>query len=153
MELSFHIYIYIYIYICVHVLSVCVCMCMIVCMIRCVHSNFLLVLCIGLSLYSTFEWLLLLRMLYEIFIIIIIMLYKNTQLISFLFSIQAPINDDKACTSLVGISPHTSKVHILRAILESLAFRFKLLYDAVHRETKINLSDVIRYCLFLLIVK
>ncbi|KAK2155686.1 hypothetical protein LSH36_233g02016 [Paralvinella palmiformis] len=58
--------------------------------------------------------------------------------------LQAPINDDKACTSLVGISPHTSKVHILRAILESLAFRFKLLYDAVHRETKINLSDVIR---------
>jgi putative glycerol kinase 5 len=57
---------------------------------------------------------------------------------------KAPINDDKACTSLMGITPDTTKDHIIRAVLESLAFRFKLLYETVLNETKTPLSKIIK---------
>ena len=58
--------------------------------------------------------------------------------------LQAPINDDKACASLVGITPDTTKKHILRAILESLSYRFKLLYDAIKKESKGPIGDIIK---------
>ena len=54
--------------------------------------------------------------------------------------IQAPVNDDKACSSLLGITPDTRKPHIIRAVLEALAFRFQLLYNTVQTETKTPLS-------------
>lgn len=41
----------------------------------------------------------------------------------FVFSLQAPINDNKACVSLMGIKSTTKKAHIVRAILESIAYR------------------------------
>lgn len=56
--------------------------------------------------------------------------------------LQAPINDDKACTSLIGLTPKTTKAHIVRAVLESIGFRFKLLYETVLEETKIPLSHI-----------
>ena len=37
--------------------------------------------------------------------------------------LQAPINDNKACVSLMGIKSTTKKAHIVRAILESIAYR------------------------------
>ena len=42
----------------------------------------------------------------------------------FVFSLQAPINDNKACVSLMGIKSTTKKAHIVRAILESIAYRW-----------------------------
>jgi putative glycerol kinase 5 len=56
--------------------------------------------------------------------------------------LQAPINDETACTSIFGINPKTRKPHILRAILESVAFRFKLLYEAALMETNLQLSYI-----------
>ena len=58
--------------------------------------------------------------------------------------IQAPLNDDKACCSFMGLTPDSSKAHLMRAILESLAFRFKLLYETVLHETKTPLSKLIK---------
>ncbi|WAR28422.1 GLPK5-like protein [Mya arenaria] len=56
--------------------------------------------------------------------------------------LQAPINDDKACTTMLGMTPNTTKAHIVRAILESICFRFKLLYETVLTEMKIPLNVV-----------
>ncbi|XP_013411055.1 putative glycerol kinase 5 isoform X2 [Lingula anatina] len=51
--------------------------------------------------------------------------------------LQAPINDDYACTLMLGMTRKTTKAHMIRAILESLAFRFKLLYETALTETKL----------------
>lgn len=37
--------------------------------------------------------------------------------------LQAPLNDPKACASFMGLKPSTTKRHLVRAILESIAFR------------------------------
>ena len=48
----------------------------------------------------------------------------GSSLIDLLFCcLQAPINDNKACVSMMGIKSTTTKAHITRAILESIAFR------------------------------
>ena len=41
---------------------------------------------------------------------------------------QAPINDNTACASMLGIKQSTKKAHVVRAILESIAFRQGLLH-------------------------
>ena len=51
--------------------------------------------------------------------------------------IQAPINDYTACGSLMGITPKTKPCHVVRAALESLAFRNKQLYDSLKAETNL----------------
>ncbi|XP_056005813.1 putative glycerol kinase 5 isoform X1 [Ostrea edulis] len=56
--------------------------------------------------------------------------------------LQAPINDDKAVTTLIGLKPTTTKGHIVRALLENLAFRVKILYETILSETKIPLSHI-----------
>ena len=61
-----------------------------------------------------------------------------------------PINDDKATSLLIGLSLESKKEHIVRAVLESLAFRFRLLYDTMSSETKTALSPLIKYYLLLL---
>jgi len=61
-----------------------------------------------------------------------------------------PINDDKATSLVIGLSLETKKEHIVRAVLESLAFRFALLYDTVLNETETHLSSLIKYDLFFL---
>ena len=45
----------------------------------------------------------------------------------------------------MGIKPSTTKAHIVRAVLESLAFRTKLLYDTVLNETKTKLQKNMKY--------
>ena len=55
---------------------------------------------------------------------------------------QAPINDETATTCLIGVTLATTKSHIVRAILDSLAFRFKALYETIITETKIPLSHI-----------
>ncbi|CAH2246502.1 glycerol kinase 5 [Pelobates cultripes] len=56
--------------------------------------------------------------------------------------LQAPVNDPYACASFMGLKPSTSKSHLVRAILESVAFRNKQLYDTVLRETSIPISHI-----------
>uniref|UniRef100_A0A8W8II65 Carbohydrate kinase FGGY C-terminal domain-containing protein n=1 Tax=Magallana gigas TaxID=29159 RepID=A0A8W8II65_MAGGI len=56
--------------------------------------------------------------------------------------LQAPINDDKAATMLIGLKPTTTKAHVVRAILENLAFRVKVLYETILSETRIPLSHI-----------
>ncbi|EDO39329.1 predicted protein [Nematostella vectensis] len=58
--------------------------------------------------------------------------------------LQAPVNDNKACTSLMGIKASTTKAHIVRAILESIAFRFVQLYDTVVEETQVPIMSSIK---------
>lgn len=58
--------------------------------------------------------------------------------------LQAPINDDKAASSIIGLKPTTTKAHLVRALLESIAFRFKILYEAILKESKVELSYMIR---------
>ncbi|XP_021372117.1 putative glycerol kinase 5 [Mizuhopecten yessoensis] len=58
--------------------------------------------------------------------------------------LQAPINDDKAASSIFGLKPTTTKAHLVRALLESIAFRFKILYEAILKESKVELSNTIR---------
>ncbi|KAJ8310480.1 hypothetical protein KUTeg_012345, partial [Tegillarca granosa] len=62
--------------------------------------------------------------------------------ISAFSGLQAPINDDKAVTLMLGMKPTTTKAHMIRAVLESLAFRFKILYEAILTETKLQLSYI-----------
>lgn len=69
---------------------------------------------------------------------------NGTYFIPAFSGLQTPINDDKACASIIGIKPNTSKEHIVRAVLESLAFRSKLLFDTVLDETKTELKTSMR---------
>lgn len=57
------------------------------------------------------------------------------QLISFASS-QPPINDHQAATGILGIRPSTQTAHIVRAILESIAFRVIQLLRCSIQETK-----------------
>ncbi|BFZ06618.1 hypothetical protein BsWGS_09657 [Bradybaena similaris] len=56
--------------------------------------------------------------------------------------LQAPYNDDKAAAAMFGMTPNTTKAHFVRALLESLVFRFKSLYDAATAGTRIPLSHI-----------
>ncbi|CAG5117158.1 unnamed protein product [Candidula unifasciata] len=56
--------------------------------------------------------------------------------------LQAPFNDDRAVTAIFGVTPSTTKAHLVRSMLESLAFRFKSLYETALTETRIPLSHV-----------
>ncbi|XP_006637880.1 glycerol kinase 5 [Lepisosteus oculatus] len=56
--------------------------------------------------------------------------------------LQAPINDPKACASFMGLKPSTTKSHLVRAILESIAFRNKQLYDVMLQEMHIPITNI-----------
>ncbi|KAM4557099.1 glycerol kinase 5 [Fundulus diaphanus] len=56
--------------------------------------------------------------------------------------LQAPLNDPRACASLMGLKPSTTKSHLVRAILESVAFRNKQLYETMLRETHIPITKI-----------
>jgi len=65
------------------------------------------------------------------------------------FVLQVPINDDKATGVLIGLSLQSRKEHIVRAVLESLAFSFTLLYNTMLSETETRLSPLLKYHLLL----
>nr|CAD7408859.1 unnamed protein product [Timema poppensis] len=54
--------------------------------------------------------------------------------------LQAPINDYQAAAGFIGLKPTTSKHHMVRAILESLAFRVVQLYDTLQQEAGCDCS-------------
>ncbi|KAF7669788.1 hypothetical protein LDENG_00124330 [Lucifuga dentata] len=56
--------------------------------------------------------------------------------------LQAPLNDPKACASFMGLKPSTTKCHLVRAILESIAFRNKQLYEIMLKETHIPITKI-----------
>ncbi|XP_039616292.1 putative glycerol kinase 5 [Polypterus senegalus] len=56
--------------------------------------------------------------------------------------LQAPLNDPRACASFMGLKPTTTKNHLVRAILESIAFRNKQLYETMIRETCVPVSNI-----------
>ncbi|TST47709.1 Glycerol kinase, glycosomal [Bagarius yarrelli] len=56
--------------------------------------------------------------------------------------LQAPLNDPKACAAFMGLKPSTTKSHLVRAILESIAFRNKQLFDVMRRETRIPITKI-----------
>ncbi|XP_042314581.1 putative glycerol kinase 5 isoform X3 [Sceloporus undulatus] len=51
--------------------------------------------------------------------------------------LQIPVNDPYACTSFMGITASTTRKHLVRAMLESIAFRNKQLYDTITRDVSI----------------
>lgn len=55
--------------------------------------------------------------------------------------LQAPFNDPTAVTSFIGLSPTTTKSDMFRAILESIGYRVKQLYDIMKEETEFELRD------------
>ncbi|MGH0145667.1 UNVERIFIED_CONTAM: hypothetical protein FKN15_015302 [Acipenser sinensis] len=56
--------------------------------------------------------------------------------------LQAPLNDPHACASFMGLKPSTTKSHLVRAILESIAFRNKQLYEIMSKETNIPVTNI-----------
>ncbi|XP_035911934.1 putative glycerol kinase 5 isoform X4 [Anopheles stephensi] len=53
-----------------------------------------------------------------------------------------PIQDDTAGSGFIGIRPSTRKEHMVRALLESLAFRVALLYDCALKETGFSFTSI-----------
>ncbi|XP_067645291.1 putative glycerol kinase 5 [Eurosta solidaginis] len=51
-----------------------------------------------------------------------------------------PINDQKAASGFIGITPSTHRPHLVRAILESIVFRTVQLCEAVENENKCTLK-------------
>nr|XP_054369951.1 putative glycerol kinase 5 [Mirounga angustirostris] len=56
--------------------------------------------------------------------------------------LQAPLNDPCACASFMGLKASTNKYHLVRAILESIAFRNKQLYELMQKEIHIPVTKV-----------
>ncbi|XP_048460441.1 putative glycerol kinase 5 [Rhincodon typus] len=56
--------------------------------------------------------------------------------------LQAPLNDPNACASFMGLKPSTTKIHLVRAILESIAYRNKQLYDTMLKEIHIPITCI-----------
>ncbi|CAB3399336.1 unnamed protein product [Caenorhabditis bovis] len=60
--------------------------------------------------------------------------------------IQTPLNDEGACSGFLAIRPDTNKSHMVRAILESIAFRVYQIYNAALAEQHIDAKRPIRIC-------
>ncbi|XP_006027347.2 putative glycerol kinase 5 [Alligator sinensis] len=56
--------------------------------------------------------------------------------------LQASVNDPYLCASFVGLKTSTTRNHLVRAILESIAFRNKQLYDTFLKELQIPLRNI-----------
>lgn len=69
---------------------------------------------------------------------------NGAQFIPAFSGLQAPINDDKACATFFGLKLDTSKAHMVRALMQALAFRYHLLYQTVRKEAKSKVSDLIK---------
>ncbi|KHJ90881.1 carbohydrate kinase, FGGY family protein [Oesophagostomum dentatum] len=60
--------------------------------------------------------------------------------------LQTPINDDTACCGFLGFRPDTTKAHMVRAILESIAFRVYQIFETMRDEVHILDKPRIRIC-------
>ncbi|XP_076066344.1 glycerol kinase 5 isoform X3 [Oratosquilla oratoria] len=55
--------------------------------------------------------------------------------------LQAPVNDASATGGFIGLSASTKREHMIRAMLESLAFRVNLIFTTLRKEVHHNLLD------------
>ncbi|MCP9263047.1 hypothetical protein DINM_006401 [Dirofilaria immitis] len=62
------------------------------------------------------------------------------------FGIQTPLNDDSACCGFLGIRPDTTKEQMVRAILESIAFRIYQIWRTVRDEIGTCSPGFVRCC-------
>lgn len=52
------------------------------------------------------------------------------------------MNDYQAASGLIGLRPSTNNAHIVRAVLESIAFRVAQLYTCTLNETDFTFSVI-----------
>ncbi|CAG9534366.1 unnamed protein product [Cercopithifilaria johnstoni] len=62
------------------------------------------------------------------------------------FGIQTPLNDDTACCGFLGIRPDTTKEQMVRAMLESIAFRIYQIWRTVIDEIGTSSTGFVRCC-------
>ncbi|KAK6112565.1 FGGY of carbohydrate kinases N-terminal domain family protein [Brugia pahangi] len=62
------------------------------------------------------------------------------------FGIQTPLNDDTACCGFLGIRPDTTKEQMVRAMLESIAFRIYQIWKTVNDEIGTCSTEFVRCC-------
>ncbi|XP_047518640.1 putative glycerol kinase 5 [Pieris napi] len=53
-----------------------------------------------------------------------------------------PYNDCTAASGFIGMKPSTTKAHLVRAVLEAIAFRTAQLYDCVRKETNYTFNTI-----------
>ena len=56
--------------------------------------------------------------------------------------IQAPHNDPRATGGIIGLTHGTRQEHVMRAVLESIAYTFKMLYDVGRQELGLDVRKV-----------
>ncbi|XP_058699684.1 putative glycerol kinase 5 isoform X2 [Poecile atricapillus] len=66
----------------------------------------------------------------------------DSQGVCFIPGFQVSGDDPYLCASFMGLKPSTNRNHLVRAILESLAFRNKLLYDIIEKKVHIPLQTI-----------
>ncbi|NXH17754.1 GLPK protein, partial [Bucco capensis] len=66
----------------------------------------------------------------------------DSQGVCFVPDFQISVNDPYLCASFMGLKPSTTRNHLVRAILESVAFRNKRLYDLIVKKVHIPLQTI-----------
>ncbi|NXF32830.1 GLPK protein, partial [Nyctibius bracteatus] len=66
----------------------------------------------------------------------------DSQGVCFVPGFQVSVNDPYLCASFMGLKPSTTRNHLVRAILESVAFRNKQLYDIIVKKVRIPLQTI-----------
>ncbi|NXD72569.1 GLPK kinase, partial [Eolophus roseicapillus] len=66
----------------------------------------------------------------------------DSQGVCFVPGFQVSANDPYLCASFMGLKPSTTRNHLVRAILESVAFRNKQLYDMIVKKIRIPLQTI-----------
>ncbi|GAB6019812.1 Putative glycerol kinase 5, variant 2 [Chamberlinius hualienensis] len=56
--------------------------------------------------------------------------------------LQTPVNNDLACAGIIGLKYNTKREEIVRAVIESLGFRVKQLFETILREVDFPLHDI-----------
>ncbi|XP_068213774.1 putative glycerol kinase 5 isoform X2 [Palaemon carinicauda] len=67
---------------------------------------------------------------------------NNVYFIPAFKGLQAPVNDARAVSGFLGLSEETTRAHMVRAMLESLAFRVYQMYRTLHEEADYEFSSV-----------
>uniref|UniRef100_A0A803V0Y7 Glycerol kinase 5 n=1 Tax=Ficedula albicollis TaxID=59894 RepID=A0A803V0Y7_FICAL len=67
---------------------------------------------------------------------------SDSQSVCFIPGLQVSGDDPYLCASFTGLKPSTNRNHLVRAILESVAFRNKLLYDIIVKKVHIPLRTI-----------
>ncbi|XP_032302622.1 putative glycerol kinase 5 isoform X4 [Coturnix japonica] len=66
----------------------------------------------------------------------------DSQGVCFVPGFQVSANNSSLCASFMGLKPTTTRNHLVRAILESVAFRNKQLFDIIVKKVRIPLRTV-----------